>query len=98
MDVQDDTPEINRLADRLMERAMAEVRWALAVGVDGISVGDDFGTRDACFFSPQRFREFFLPRYQAAFDPVKRAGKKVLFHTCGQVWDILGELQGDGHR
>ena len=49
MDVQDDTPEMNRLADRLMERSMAEVRWWLAVGVDAISVGDDFGMRDACF-------------------------------------------------
>ena len=96
MDVQDDTAEINRLADRLMERSMAEVRWWLAVGVDAISVGDDFGTRDACFFSRRRFREFFLPRYKEIFVPVKKAGKKVLFHCCGQVWDILEDFREMG--
>jgi len=96
MDIAEDTPEINRLADRLTERAHEEVRYALALGADAISVCDDFGTRSACFFSPQRFREFFKPRYQAIFAPVKKAGKKVFFHSCGQVWDILEDLRDIG--
>jgi hypothetical protein len=96
MDVGEDTPEINRLADRLVERMEREVHLALAVGVDAIEFGDDFGTQQTCIFSPQRWREFFKPRYRRLCAPIKAAGKKVLFHSCGQITDLLADLREIG--
>ena len=85
IDIAQDTPEINRLADTLLEYNLRIVENALAVGVDAVGVGDDFGTQQALMLSPKTWRRFFLPRYQALFAPVKQAGKRIFFHSCGQI-------------
>ena len=96
IDIAHDTPEINRLADRLVERSVAIIANALEAGADAIAVGDDFGTQQALMLSPKTFRRFFLPRYQALFAPVKQAGKRVLFHSCGKIDAILADLREAG--
>jgi hypothetical protein len=96
MDIARDTPEINRLADRLMGYYTVMIENALTVGVDGVGVGDDFGTQQALMISPKTWRRFFFPRYQALFAPVKQAGKRIFFHSCGQVGAILEGLREAG--
>lgn len=96
IDINQDTPEINRLADRLMEYYAVSIDNALAVGVDAISVGDDFGTQQALMISPKTWRRFFLPRYQDLFKPVKQAGKRVFFHSCGKIDRLLPDLREAG--
>ncbi len=96
IDIARDTPEINRLADRLVEFNAAILANALAEGVDAVSVGDDFGTQQALMLSPRTWRRFFLPRYQELFEPVKRAGKRVFFHSCGMIEAILPDLRAAG--
>jgi hypothetical protein len=92
MDITLDTPEINRIADRLVEYNLALIRRSLALGCDGVAVGDDFGTQNSLIFPPKVWRKFFRPRYQAMFEPVRRAGKKILFHSCGAINDMLHEF------
>lgn len=96
IDIAQDAPGIHRLADRLMEYYTVVVENALAVGVDAVSVGDDFGTQQAMMISPKVWRRFFFPRYQALFEPVKRAGKRIFFHSCGQIAPILEGLREAG--
>ncbi len=96
IDIAQDTPEINRLADRLMDYYAVVVENALAVGVDAVSVGDDYGTQQGLMISPKAWRRFFLPRYQALFAPVKQAGKKIFFHSCGKIERILPDLREAG--
>jgi hypothetical protein len=96
IDINQDTREINRLADRLMAYYSVVIDNALAVGADAISVGDDFGSQQGLLISPKAWRRFFLPRYQALFKPVKQAGKKVFFHSCGQIERILPDLREAG--
>jgi uroporphyrinogen decarboxylase len=96
IDIARDTPEINRLADRLVEYNAVIIENALALGADAVSVGDDFGTQQALMLSPKTWRRFFLPRYQALFEPVKRAGKRIFFHSCGQIQAILPDLRAAG--
>lgn len=92
IDIMQDTPEINRLADMLVEYAAVQVANALAVGADAIGVGDDFGTQQALMISPKVWRRFFKPRYRALLAPAVRAGVRVLFHSCGQIGAILEDL------
>ena len=92
MDIGQDTPQINRLADRLTEYSMRFVERALALDADGVSFGDDFGTQRALIFSPAVWRRFFKPRYQALLEPVKRAGKTAFLHSCGELTPILEDL------
>ncbi|MBM4033227.1 MAG: hypothetical protein FJ291_15800 [Planctomycetes bacterium] len=92
VDILRDTPEINRLADMLVEHAAAGVRRSLALDVDGVAFGDDFGTQNALIFPPKVWRRFYKPRYEALFAPVRKAGKRIFFHCCGQIGDILEDF------
>jgi len=96
IDIAKDTPEINRLADLLVEYNRVIIENALAAGVDAVSVGDDFGTQQALMLSPRLWQRFFLPRYRALFEPVKRSGKRILFHSCGMILPILAGLREAG--
>jgi hypothetical protein len=96
MDIEDDTPEINRIADIVNGYNAGLVRYALAVGSDAIGFGDDLGTQANLMISPDAFRRFFKPRYKELFAPVLAAGKKVFFHSCGQVTAVLADLKDVG--
>ena len=98
VDITLDTPEINRLADRLVEYGSAVAANALAVGVDAVMAGDDFGTQRAPLLAPEVWRRFFRPRYRALFEPILRAGKRVFFHSCGQIEPFLEDLREVGAR
>ena len=96
IDIADDTSEINRLADLLMDYYAVVIENALAIGVDAITVGDDYGTQQSLILSPKTWRRFFLPRYRALFEPIKRAGKRIVFHSCGKVEPLLADLRSVG--
>jgi hypothetical protein len=92
IEISQDAPGVNRLADMLVEYYAVVVANALAVGADAIAVGDDFGTQKSMMISPRVWRRFFRPRYRALFEPVLAAGKGIFFHSCGCVGPILEDL------
>lgn len=96
MDIAMDTEEINRLADLLTEYHEETVYRLLEGGVDAVMFGDDYGTQTGLLLSPQRWREFIKPRLARLMKPVKEAGKKILFHSCGMVEELLGDLKEIG--
>jgi hypothetical protein len=96
MDIEDDTPEINRIADIVQRYDEALVEHSLAVGCDSVGFGDDLGTQNALMVSPAAFRRFFKPRYRELFAPILAAGRRVLFHSCGQVSVALADLRETG--
>jgi uroporphyrinogen decarboxylase len=68
----------------------------LELGVDAVSFSEDLGTQRALTMSPVMFREFILPEYEYCFQDVLGAGKMVLFHSCGCIEAIAGDLAGIG--
>lgn len=96
MDIALDTLEINRIADKIAAYTEARVRRSLALDVDAVAFGDDFGTQSAMLIAPDVWRRFFKPRYKALFEPITRAGKHVFFHSCGMILDILEDLREIG--
>jgi hypothetical protein len=60
--------------------------------LDGVKFGDDWGTQQTLMINPALWRALFKPRYAAQFARIHRGGKKVWFHCCGQVYDIIGDL------
>ena len=75
MDIATDEPEINRLADAIVDFKLKEVRYFLSLGVDAIQFADDFGTQSALILSPA-WRRFFRPRFQRLIEPVLAAGSR----------------------
>lgn len=96
MDIQDDTPEINRIADIIAAYDGELVRHALSLGCDAVQLGDDLGSRSALMFSPETFRRFLKPRYRELFRPALDAGARVFFHSCGMTLPVLEDLREVG--
>ncbi|MCE5259175.1 MAG: hypothetical protein LLG44_08980 [Chloroflexi bacterium] len=66
------------------------------VPADCVVFGDDWGTQRGLMIQPALFRAVFKPRYVDQFARIHAQGKKVWFHTCGNVWDIIGDLLDAG--
>jgi hypothetical protein len=96
MDIADDTPEINRIADIVMEYDKGHICRSLALDVDAVSFGDDLGTQNALMISPEVFKRFFKPRYRELFEPIVKSGKHICFHSCGQISSVLDDLREIG--
>ena len=92
IEITEDTPEINRLADLVAEYSAGLVQRALALGVDAVSFGDDYGMQDRLILSPRVWRRFFKPRYRELFAPIHRAGTPIFFHCCGCITDLLEDF------
>lgn len=84
--------EIGRLMDAL-EAYLMEVAcmWG-EIGADGVFMTDDWGSQVGLMISPEDWRRLFKPRYARVFDEIHRRDMDVLFHSCGNVIDIVGDL------
>lgn len=78
--------------DRLVDYMRQVIEYQLALGVDGVFFGDDWGGQTAPLISPKLFREIFKPRYRALMEPIQRAGRAVCFHSCGFLGKIFDDL------
>ena len=96
IDIFRDAPEINRLLDRLVDHQQVGLLNALAVDADAVSAGDDFGMQQAMILPPDVWARCFQPRYERLFAPVRAAGKKILFHSCGAIGPLLPSLRAVG--
>lgn len=85
-------PGLLRFLDRLVDYWAKGINYFLECGTDVIMVGDDWGTQNSLLISPELFREVFKPRYRELFRPIKAAGKRVFFHSCGLISEILDDL------
>jgi uroporphyrinogen decarboxylase len=85
--------EVSRLLDALTDYTVELVRcWGQLDDVDGLLMTDDWGTQTSLMIAPAMWRKFFAARYRRIFDEVHRFGKQVLFHSCGNVTKIIGDL------
>jgi uroporphyrinogen decarboxylase len=96
MDIADDTDEINAAAGMIIERNLKDIDSLISCEPDAIQFGDDFGTQKALIMSPESFRRFIKPRLARMIEPIKKAGIRVMFHSCGYIYDILGDLKEIG--
>ena len=78
-------PDLMAFLDRLVVYRVATIERELAAGADVIMCCDDWGTQTAPIISPELFRDVFKPRYAAMFAPIKAAGRKVFYHSCGTL-------------
>lgn len=66
-------------------------RW-LAMDIDAMAFGDDWGSQMSMLISPKSWRAIFRPLYKELIDMIKAAGKKVFFHSDGYIYDLYPEL------
>lgn len=92
MDLATGENDILPFLDRLESHWLDVIRHYLEIGADVIMFGDDWGTQTGQLVSLPLFREVFKPRYARLMAPIKQAGKRVFFHSCGKLGPIFDEL------
>ncbi len=66
-------------------------KW-LAMDIDAVSFGDDWGSQISLLISPDTWKTMFKPLYKELIDKIKAAGKKVFFHSDGYIMDLYPEF------
>jgi uroporphyrinogen decarboxylase len=84
--------EVDRLLDALTDYCVALVGQWGKLGVDGLFLTDDWGTQATLMISPAMWKKFFAVRYRRICDEAHRHGMHVVFHSCGNVAQIVGGL------
>jgi len=85
--------EVDRLLGVLTDYLLETIRlWGKLGGIDGWFLTDDWGTQTSLMISPCMWRKFFAARYRRLCDEAHRWDMDVIFHSCGNVTAIVGDL------
>jgi uroporphyrinogen decarboxylase len=101
MDLCADQRNVERLLDALMEvhfSTLEKVCRAVGDVCDILRFGDDLGTNDGPFMSPNIYRRFFKPRHSQLCEYVhKNSQMKTFLHSCGSIYRLLPDLIEAGY-
>jgi uroporphyrinogen decarboxylase len=86
-------PEITlEMFERITEYKIRLAHELLKLDLPIYHHGDDLGFQSSTFFSDAMFKELLLPYLKRLFKVYKNAGKKVAYHSCGNVTKMLPYL------
>jgi uroporphyrinogen decarboxylase len=83
---------VKRLLRQIMDYQIAIARQYVRCDIDGVFLGDDYGTQQATMMAPTLWRKLIKPEVARLIEVYKDAGKWVMFHSCGHITEILGDL------
>lgn len=91
-DIYLDRPTADRVLDIVFGFENGIIDQLAGFDIDAVKFADDWGTQRGLIISPERWREVFKPRYAEQCEMVHSQGKKVWFHTCGDVYSVIGDF------
>jgi uroporphyrinogen decarboxylase len=85
---------VGALLDKCMAFSIGIGKQLVALGVDAVWTGDDFGAQNGMLISPRLWRSVFKPRFREVFAELKAANPEVLicYHCDGAIAPILDDL------
>jgi len=83
---------VHDLMDRICDFNVKLVEFASQYDFDGIYFGDDWGQQHGLIMGPNMWREFIKPRIKRMYGAVRSAGKYVLQHSCGDIYEIFPDV------
>ena len=93
MDFYGEPESVHRFFDAITDFYCGWIRRAgRELGANAIYTTDDIGMQTGPMFSPQIFREFFLPRYKRMVEAAHEQNMHFWLHTCGDVRMFLDDL------
>jgi len=87
---------VHELLSRIADYNIAQVREALKYEIDAVYFGDDWGQQRGLQMGPRLWRRFILPQLQRMYGEVRRAGRFVMIHSCGDVDELFDDLIAAG--
>jgi uroporphyrinogen decarboxylase len=93
-----DCPDIiHRQIDYRYEKVVQAIeRSDLPEGIRIVNEGCDIAFKTGLLFPPSFLQRSLIPGLARMCDAVHRKGRKVLFHSDGNLWDILDDLVSAG--
>lgn len=71
---------------------IALVRKAVQYDIDAVYFGDDWGQQHGLIMGPKIWRQFIAPVLARMYGEVRKAGKYVFIHSCGDVDELFDDL------
>jgi uroporphyrinogen decarboxylase len=92
MDMVENPEFVDSLFEAITNYNLAQLDLSLAHDIDGVWFGDDWGSQNGLIMGPALWRRYIKPCLARMYGKVKRAGKYVAIHSCGDVRAILPDL------
>ncbi len=92
MDFYDNPDFVRELFNTIAEYNIAQIDEALKYDIDAVYFGDDWGQQRGLQMGPALWREFIRPVLKRMYGVVRRAGKYVFIHSCGDVDELFDDL------
>lgn len=87
---------VEKLLDKLLEihiETLDRVLKGIGDSIDILMFGDDFGTQNTTMISRDLYKQLIYPRQKKLFQYVHdNSNAKVFLHSCGAIYDIIGDL------
>jgi len=80
------------LFDRIETHHMELLDAVLDRDFDGVYFGDDWGQQRGLIMGPPMWRKYIKPAFARMFEKIKRKGKVVCLHSCGDNREIFPDL------
>jgi uroporphyrinogen decarboxylase len=92
-----DQPDlVEAICQRAGELAAATCAQVVAIdNVDMVFLSDDLGFYSSTLVSPDVIRRYIFPHYRKIVDIAHKAGKLLVFHSCGNMYKLMDELIDD---
>jgi uroporphyrinogen decarboxylase len=88
---------IEAMMDKIFKIVLAELDDALSRDIVGaVWYGDDIALKDRLFVSPEFLRRSFFPRLKIIGDACKRKGIPFMYHTDGDVSEVIDDIINAG--
>lgn len=92
IDMVTDAAFVEALFERITDWNLAVIDHMCEFPFDAIHTGDDWGQQHGLLMGPDLWRKFIKPCLKRMYAHSKSRGKYVSIHSCGDVYDVLGDL------
>jgi len=96
MDFYDNPGFVHDLLNSIADYNIAQAGEAMKYDIDGVYFGDDWGQQKGLQMGPRVWKEFIYPVLKRMYGAVKKEGKYVFIHSCGDVDELFDLLIGIG--
>jgi uroporphyrinogen decarboxylase len=83
---------VHELMNAIADYNVAQIDKALEYDIDAVYFGDDWGQQRGLQMGPKLWRAFIYPVLERMYAVVRRAGKYVFIHSCGDVDELFDAL------
>jgi uroporphyrinogen decarboxylase len=90
--IAEENPDLDEFFGRIGAFQTRIAKRFIACGVDGVRVGDDYGSQDGLIISPEKWRRYIKPNLRKLYSAYQAAGLPVFQHSCGDLRTILDDF------